>query len=113
MWKHASYSRLAGKSKPFKTLIIFVDSEIDGLMFLIYSHSCLPQDQARIARVNRTPEHGSASQSSDLRSPPTCRSDEHTSELQSLMRTSYAVFCLKKKKKNNIIHNLKKNTSHN
>src|SRR3546814_6505913 len=26
------------------------------------------------------------------------RSEEHTSELQSLMRTSYAVFCLKKKK---------------
>src|SRR3546814_4878745 len=30
--------------------------------------------------------------------PP--RSEEHTSELQSLMRISYAVFCLKKKKKN-------------
>src|SRR3546814_6618854 len=29
------------------------------------------------------------------------RSEEHTSELQSLMRTSYAVFCFKKKKKNN------------
>src|SRR3546814_9560049 len=28
------------------------------------------------------------------------RSDEHTSELQSLMRISYAVFCLKKKKNN-------------
>src|SRR3546814_7883626 len=28
----------------------------------------------------------------------TKRSEEHTSELQSLMRTSYAVFCLKKKK---------------
>src|SRR3546814_8235367 len=27
------------------------------------------------------------------------RSEEHTSELQSLMRTSYAVFCLKKKKR--------------
>src|SRR3546814_7894816 len=27
------------------------------------------------------------------------RSEEHTSELKSLMRTSYAVFCLKKKKK--------------
>src|SRR3546814_9050810 len=27
------------------------------------------------------------------------RSEEHTSELQSLMRTSYAVFCLKKKQK--------------
>src|SRR3546814_7001020 len=36
------------------------------------------------------------------------RSEEHTSELQSLMRISYAVFCLKKKRQNyidtNIIH---------
>src|SRR3546814_9806158 len=30
--------------------------------------------------------------------PTTRRSEEHTSELQSLMRISYAVFCLKKKK---------------
>src|SRR3546814_7853117 len=30
------------------------------------------------------------------------RSEEHTSELQSLMRISYAVFCLKKKKRYNI-----------
>src|SRR3546814_5777797 len=30
---------------------------------------------------------------------PTARSEEHTSELQSLMRISYAVFCLKKKTK--------------
>src|SRR3546814_4529371 len=30
--------------------------------------------------------------------PSTRRSEEHTSELQSLMRLSYAVFCLKKKK---------------
>src|SRR3546814_6503421 len=29
---------------------------------------------------------------------PAVRSEEHTSELQSLMRISYAVFCLKKKK---------------
>src|SRR3546814_6904486 len=33
------------------------------------------------------------------RSPFGNRSEEHTSELQSLMRISYAVFCLKKKKK--------------
>src|SRR3546814_1679799 len=32
------------------------------------------------------------------------RSEEHTSELQSLMRISYAVFCLKKKKHKNNIH---------
>src|SRR3546814_4916778 len=38
------------------------------------------------------------------------RSEEHTSELQSLMRISYAVFCLKKKKtqKNDIYRNKKK-----
>src|SRR3546814_3386492 len=32
---------------------------------------------------------------------PRSRSEEHTSELQSLMRISYAVFCLKKKKNSN------------
>src|SRR3546814_7522722 len=35
--------------------------------------------------------------------PPTERSEEHTSELQSLLRTSYAVFCLKQKN-NNLTH---------
>src|SRR3546814_9499420 len=35
------------------------------------------------------------------------RSEEHTSELQSLMRISYAVFCLKKKKNNRPMHNTK------
>src|SRR3546814_3145558 len=38
----------------------------------------------------------------------TPRSEEHTSELQSLMRISYAVFCLKKKKKRQTMK-LKKN----
>src|SRR3546814_8188494 len=33
-----------------------------------------------------------------VRGEKSCRSEEHTSELQSLMRISYAVFCLKKKK---------------
>src|SRR3546814_10916119 len=37
------------------------------------------------------------------------RSEEHTSELQSLMRISYAVFCLKKKRQTN---NNAKHTSH-
>src|SRR3546814_5525181 len=36
-------------------------------------------------------------------------SEEHTSELQSLMRISYAVFCLKKKTKNNIIRKITHN----
>src|SRR3546814_9713710 len=35
------------------------------------------------------------------------RSEEHTSELQSLMRISYAVFCLKKKNQTQLINNIK------
>src|SRR3546814_7171872 len=38
------------------------------------------------------------------------RSEEHTSELQSLMRISYAVFCLKKKKKNTTTYAAANNT---
>src|SRR3546814_5435308 len=34
---------------------------------------------------------------------PAKRSEEHTSELQSLMRISYAVFCLKKKKRRDVL----------
>src|SRR3546814_9747110 len=39
------------------------------------------------------------------------RSEEHTSELQSLMRISYAVFCLKKKKTTQNTHNTSASTT--
>src|SRR3546814_2981436 len=45
------------------------------------------------AAANRSAAHGRSRSRSDG------RSEEHTSELQSLMRISYAVFCLKKKNK--------------
>src|SRR3546814_5468805 len=48
--------------------------------------------RVRDPRVGRDPRTGE--------SVEVTRSEEHTSELQSLMRISYAVFCLKKKKKN-------------
>src|SRR3546814_1647318 len=58
----------------------FVEMSIEEMQFLI--RQTMP-DQARSERVwNQT----------------AVRSEEHTSELQSLMRISYAVFCLKKKK---------------
>src|SRR3546814_2783454 len=42
---------------------------------------------------------------------PDARWEEHTSELQSLMRSSYAVFCLKKQQENtSALHSLKHNT---
>src|SRR3546814_5729677 len=52
------------------------------------------------AATTKAPQHEPASP--DQRR----RSEEHTSELQSLMRISYAVFCLKKKKKDTLtLHN--------
>src|SRR3546814_9300639 len=51
---------------------------------------------ARAGIVNwNKPTNGASS------AAPFGRSEEHTSELQSIMRISYAVFCLKKKNKNN------------
>src|SRR3546814_9245566 len=57
-------------------------------------------------RLHHSPERRSGSAA---RKPhrPGARSEEHTSELQSLMRNSYAVFCLKKKKQINQIYTLK------
>src|SRR3546814_4389719 len=45
------------------------------------------------------PRHGQTSPDLVSRPGSLDRSEEHTSELQSLMRNSYAVFCLKKKTK--------------
>src|SRR3546814_4395084 len=55
----------------------------------------VPQRRGRHKRA-----HGRRSRPAFFRRPPSRRSEEHTSELQSLMRISYAVFRLKKKKHN-------------
>src|SRR3546814_4376714 len=52
-----------------------------------------------LREVRRRRRPGTAAARPGSRPDPQ-RSEEHTSELQSLMRISYAVFCLKKKKKN-------------
>src|SRR3546814_1803447 len=64
-----------------------------------------PRERRRsTARGGRTRAASRASDTDQWRSPRSLthmenRSEEHTSELQSLMRISYAVFCLKKKNK--------------
>src|SRR3546814_4316767 len=48
--------------------------------------------------------HGVAELSARQSAGPPCRSEEHTSELQSLMRISYAVFCLQNNNNTLITH---------
>src|SRR3546814_8604680 len=63
-----------------------------------------PAADTTSAGANPSPSDGEGSPSLDA------RSEEHTSELQSLMRISYAVFCLTKKTNND--KKLKNNTLH-
>src|SRR3546814_5743466 len=63
-------------------------------------------DSKRAAASGRRTDHNGCGRSARTRgalarSVSNSRSEEHTSELQSLMRISYAVFCLKKKKTEN------------
>src|SRR3546814_4612241 len=60
-----------------------------------------PADAAAIAKIRAEPEY--VGQIGTTCVPTLVRSEEHTSELQSLMRISYAVFCLKTKKYSTII----------
>src|SRR3546814_10113109 len=58
--------------------------------------------QLRDRAIGAMPHHESAhAHRLDVLQRVQRRSEEHTSELQSLMRNSYAVFCLKKKKQQN------------
>src|SRR3546814_1596527 len=64
---------------------IFTNKYAEGYPGKRYYQGCGPSDEVESLAIER------ARQLFD-------RSEEHTSELQSLMRISYAVFCLKKKK---------------
>src|SRR3546814_7560476 len=70
-----------------------------------------PQDAGPCHQPCSTPTWYPASTAPAIRTSPAAatRSEGHTSELQSLMRTSYAVLCLKKKKKINKTNILKTN----
>src|SRR3546814_3435856 len=68
--------------------------EADHQHDLLFDRQVLEHVQGRLLHLSRIEAAGSAADE-----PYHARSEEHTSELQSLMRISYAVFCLKKKRK--------------
>src|SRR3546814_1998663 len=76
---------MPGPGEPiFKQLERMEAGEIRGLINICSNPMVSWPDQARVRRI--------------LEGLDLYRSEEHTSELQSLMRISYAVFCLKKTK---------------
>src|SRR3546814_7871007 len=84
--KQGQYSPL-----PFEEQVVSIFSGVNGYLDGIPADQVVRFEQALLSdfRANQ------ADLLSEIRT--TKRSEEHTSELQSLMRISYAVFCLKKK----------------
>src|SRR3546814_3956991 len=74
----------------FRSLVALTDNPIDS----IWRNRPPPCP----AKLLVHPDRYSGKSSTEKRQEIAGRSEEHTSELQSLMRISYAVFCLKKKK---------------
>src|SRR3546814_4120527 len=64
-----------------------------------FSGTPLPPDSGVGVALSQSCHRGTSGAGPGYRVPVARRSEEHTSELQSLMRISYAVFCLKKKTK--------------
>src|SRR3546814_6541893 len=90
----------------------FLGRAVDARGFLGHGHGvCAPPSIYSAARAGRPRTAAGRPDSPDVgrirrkpRPPGRRRSEEHTSELQSLMRISYAVFCLKKKTTNKLKH---------
>src|SRR3546814_4507272 len=79
---------------PYTTLFrSFSMGTLVGLIFFL--SAAVPLNFLRVQNLTAVRPRGSPSV---VTARLECRSEEHTSELQSLMRISYAVFCLKKKK---------------
>src|SRR3546814_3802653 len=80
-----------------------IASLISPLRTVLSSSSCVAIERAASIRRDAVSGAWSVSLSMGGSFLSDRRSEEHTSELQSLMRISYAVFCLKKKKKHDYI----------
>src|SRR3546814_1335708 len=93
---------MGGLDRAFGRRVVGSETQIDEMLDEIGAH--LGCDDRRMYRVDANA--GAELRALDRRSlgqqahRTFGRSEEHTSELQSLMRISYAVFCLKKKNSN-------------
>src|SRR3546814_7868026 len=88
VWIHGGSLRIGGSAEPIYDGANFARR---GIVFVSINYRLgVLGWLAHPALTAESPEHASGNYG---------RSEEHTSELQSLMRISYAVFCLKKKNK--------------
>src|SRR3546814_9346267 len=82
---------------PFKTALRTVETVEDIVVSIHTDTGHVGYGEAPATAVITGDTHSSIVSAINKFIAPRLRSEEHTSELQSLMRISYAVFCLKKK----------------
>src|SRR3546814_5525762 len=102
------------KNKPIPPIVSICTPSYDALILVLRLPAlCLSYSSPIVARVARRSLQGTDRAASAGRigggfsrraDAAHSRSEEHTSELQSLMRISYAVFCLTKQKKSPLNH---------
>src|SRR3546814_5474022 len=85
----------------------FYDHGLVALCERLTDHLPLPQRSGPRQRLWKVRCRRAILATGAFERPIAFRSEEHTSELQSLMRISYAVFCLKKKKQKKTHRNIK------
>src|SRR3546814_7203176 len=96
-WEVMAPATAASKSASSNTMKGALPPSSSDRRFTVSAQSAIRRLPTAVEPVNDNLRTIGFLQSS---APTAGRSEEHTSELQSLMRTSYAVFCLQKKKKN-------------
>src|SRR3546814_8131206 len=90
------YTTLFRSAKPVRSPMTPPPSATSVVLRSHFSLSSISNTCIRLAQFFSSSPSGKTTETTCL--PAASRSEEHTSELQSLMRISYAVFCLKKKK---------------
>src|SRR3546814_3133810 len=96
----ADEAAAAAGGHPIDILVTDVNlPDMSGLQLTLKLRETLPDLPVIFATGDRNvPGSEALEQTALITKPYDYRSEEHTSELQSLMRISYAVFCLQKKK---------------
>src|SRR3546814_9530023 len=94
-------SKILSRNPRFDSNLPFADGSSRSMVVRSSIRLCPMSVSRSIARIGRSRKRLLWLAASSI------RSEEHTSELQSLMRISYAVFCLKKKNKTRIHHHVR------